>query len=649
MPRFVGIPMENAALYHIILKYTRHITWCKLATQLRDVKRRARRAQLMPCEERNATPMKFASMRKATALLASVAALVSLAACGGNSNTTAQVTNDTNSAEPQEGTPINAASYPMPATDKAYNNPQDRSNLKQGGTLTLATVEVGPDFNALSVNGNTAYMSTFWKYYMPSIWDYSVDGSKAEPNPNYVTKVEETSSDPETIKFTINEKASWNNGTPITWKDFYSTWKVSNGESDQFTPAITTGYDSIESVKAGDNDKEVVVTFKNKFYPYQAVFQQLYPSMAYDENDLAKSADTFSNGWSKNPHADEWGAGPFTIKDFDDNHITFVPNEKWWGDKPMLDSVTYKQMEASASINAFKNGEIDGTGVGSSDRLATAKTVEGAYLRRTYDTGVSTVNINGKSENTADVNLRKAFVQSLDRSQLAKIDFNGLDWTEKVPGSVIMPQFQAGYEDNMPADSAFSTENAKKTLEAAGYTMGSDGYYTKDGKTAGFTYTTFSDAATTKAKAQAIQKMAKDAGIKIDIDIKAQNEFSKTVSSGKWDMIGLGWSASDPFGYSSSSYQLFGSDSESNYGFVGTSEIDDILKKVVQTEDSTEAIKLFNQAEKKYMELYTQIAYENGPIMFACKQGLANYGPAGYASVLTTGVPNHTENIGWQK
>ncbi|MBT1178116.1 ABC transporter family substrate-binding protein [Bifidobacterium vespertilionis] len=594
--------------------------------------------------------MKFApTMRKATALLASVAALVSLAACGGNgANTNATVKNDTTTTEPQEGTPINQESYPMPDATKAYNNPKDRSALKQGGTLTLAITEIGPDFNALSVNGNTTYMSAIWKYYMPTIWDYSVDGSEATPNTNFVTKVEETSSDPETIKFTINDKATWNNGTPITWKDFYSTWKVSNGESNKFSPAITTGYDSIESVKAGDNDKEAVVTFKNKFYPYQAVFQQLYPSMAYDESDLDKSADTYTTGWSKNPHADEWGAGPYTIKEFDDNHITFVPNEKWWGDKPLLDSVTYKQMEPSASINAFKNGEIDGTGVGTADRLATAKTVEGAYLRRAYDSGVSTLTINGKGANTSDVNLRKAFVQAVDRSQLQKISFNGLSWEEKVPGSVIMPQFQSGYEDNMPSDSAFSTDNAKKTLEAAGYTMGSDGYYAKDGKTAGFTYTTFSDSATTKALAQAIQKMAKDAGIKIDIDIKASNEFSKTVTSGNWDMIGLGWSASDPFGYSTSAYQLYGSDSESNYGYVGSKEVDDQLKQIVQTEDSKTAIDMFNKAEKEFMQLYTQIPFENGVVMFACKKGLANYGPAGYASILTMGLGNHTENIGWE-
>ena len=39
--------------------------------------------------------------------------------------------------------------------------------------------------------------------------------------------------------------------------------------------------------------------------------------------------------------------------------VTFVPNEKWWGNKPKLDKIVYKQMADTASLNAFQNGEID--------------------------------------------------------------------------------------------------------------------------------------------------------------------------------------------------------------------------------------------------------------------------------------------------
>ena len=93
--------------------------------------------------------------------------------------------------------------------------------------------------------------------------------------------------------------------------------------------------------------------------------------------------------------------------------------------------------------------------------------------------------------------------------------------------------------------------------------------------------------------------MAKTVGIKVSIDIKASNTFSDTVSSGNWDMIGLGWSASDPFGYASSAYQLYGSKSESNFSFTGTDEIDKELESIPGIKDSTKAIAQFNKAEKE--------------------------------------------------
>ena len=81
---------------------------------------------------------------------------------------------------------------------------------------------------------------------MPCIWEYPADGSleNIKPNTNYVTKVEQTSDSPETVVFTINDKASWNDGTPITWKDFESTWKVPRAaratSSPRPSPLVTT-------------------------------------------------------------------------------------------------------------------------------------------------------------------------------------------------------------------------------------------------------------------------------------------------------------------------------------------------------------------------------------------------------------------------
>ena len=140
-----------------------------------------------------------------------------------------------------------------------------------------------------------------------------------------------------------------------------------------------------------------------------------------------------------------------------------------------------------------------------------------------------------------------------------------------------------------------------------------------------------------------MQSMAKDAGIKLNIDNHPASEFSDIVTSHKFQILGLGWSASDPYGYSSSGTQIYGSTSESNFSFVGSEEIDQELAAVGQIEDTDEAISAFNAAEKKALALYAQVPYDNGPVITAVKQGLANYGPSGYQ-----GLNPHWENIGWQ-
>lgn len=254
--------------------------------------------------------MSFASTaRKVTAFAAAAATLLALGACGNSNNGSAGNNGAKSTSEPQEGVPTNyTGSFPMPDPGKAYNNAKDRGELKQGGTLTLPITEIGPNWNNIDVNGNTVYMEGLWRFYMPHIWEYPADGSmeNIKPNANYVTKVEQTSDSPETVVFTINDKASWNDGTPITWKDFEATWKVQSGKSDKFTPALTTGYDQIKSVTKGDTDKQAVVTFEKDFYPYQSLFNLLYPSEALTGDDT-KDGETFSKGWSNDSHSDKWG------------------------------------------------------------------------------------------------------------------------------------------------------------------------------------------------------------------------------------------------------------------------------------------------------------------------------------------------------
>jgi peptide/nickel transport system substrate-binding protein len=111
----------------------------------------------------------------------------------------------------------------------------------------------------------------------------------------------------------------------------------------------------IDSVTKGDSDKQAVVTFKQEYPWWEGLFNYVLPPQV-------KDADTFNTG-----------------------EVSFVKNEKWWGDEGELDKITYRYLEDQASLNAFQAGELDATRVATKDRFATASNMgdKGGYPHRT--------------------------------------------------------------------------------------------------------------------------------------------------------------------------------------------------------------------------------------------------------------------------
>ena len=107
--------------------------------------------------------------RKLTALAAATAALAMLlAGCGaGNGNGSS---NASSATEPPAGIDSSYNRRPAHAEGhrRRYDNHQSRDNVKDGGTLTLSIVEIGPNWNYLSSDGNTGYLSELWSWYQPA-------------------------------------------------------------------------------------------------------------------------------------------------------------------------------------------------------------------------------------------------------------------------------------------------------------------------------------------------------------------------------------------------------------------------------------------------------------------------------------------------
>ena len=437
------------------------------------------------------------------------------------------------------------------------------------------------------------------------------------------------------VTYDINPDAVFNDGTPIDWRVFETMWKFNNAENPDVVANSTDGYDQIESVTAGESDKQAVVTYKQAYPWWQALFDRvLHPSVA--------DAQTFNEGYLKNPHP-EWGAGPYKVDQFDYNSgtVSFVPNEKWWGEKPKLDKVTYRQMESQATINAYQAGEVDAVEITNKDHLAVAKTVKDTVLRATLRPSNYLVTLNAKTPNLEDVKVREAVFTGINRETLAQVRFNGMDYTENLPGSFALFQNQKGYQDNFGGLVTYDQDKAKQLLDEAGWTEGSDGIREKDGKKLTLRYVTFGDSQLVKSTAAAMQKMLKDIGVDLQVAERPSSDFSKVIAEREFDVLTSGFTSYDPYGVAYFK-QVYASDSELNKSGTGTPEMDKKIAELQQLPTQEEQIKRANELEKEALQQYGIMPYVNGPQLYATKNGLANYGS--YAFAL---VPK--ENIGWAK
>ena len=560
--------------------------------------------------------------------LAAIAGLstisLTLTACAGDGAESTSTGTSAESSQAAESTGESTGGLEINAAGDY--NPLERDQIQDGGELTMAITEMAEQQNVFHANMNR-YTRNVWDKYNPQLTLFDGDGTY-HPNPAYLSEVKDEVVDGKTVvTYTIVDEANYNDGTPIDWKSFENTWKFNNGSNPDVQVNSTDGYELIESVTRGETDKQAVVTYKQAYPWWEGLFGNLVPPQV-------DSADTFMNAYLKQLHP-EWGAGPFKVENvnFETGEVSFVRNEKWWGEPAKLERISYRAMEDQASINAFRAGEIDLTGVGSRDRLETARQMgDQADIRVSLRPSNFLLTINSEAPGLEDPKVREAIMTAIDRSQLAAIRFNGLDYTEDLPGSFTLFQTQDGYEDNFGSVVQYDQEKAKKLLEEAGYS---------EANPLSVRYVTLGDSPMVQATTSAIQSMLRAVGIDVQVEERPSSDFSKVTSEKDFDLFMSGFSSSDPFGVAYFG-QLYASDSELNKSGTGSAELDAKIEELQKIEDADEQIKRANELEKEAFGEFGIMPYANGPEMVATKPGLANLGAMSFAVL-------PIENVGWAK
>lgn len=547
-----------------------------------------------------------------------------LAACGGGSG-------NTTSAE--TGAALGAGDD---ISQLISINERDRSELQAGGTLALAALDLGPNFNVATQTGyttsnlnvmaavNTATVSGLWK--SNATGEYSI-------NTDYCLSYESTETDGvQTIAIKLNPEAKFNDGTPIDIKALQVTHKTLTEEGYNIVdPGV---YAHIASIEEDGDAFSVKVTMTEPYYPLEGLFGTglVHPAMEDPAIFNDGLLDTINNDYLSGPYkVDSWDSAQKVL--------TVVPNENWWGEKPLLERITFRQMETSAARAAFRNGEIDAVGASTLTAYKDVESTSGAEPRRGQNLYAGGLMIN--PERLTDTALRRAIFAAVDRQALATLRFNGLNWTETVPGSMMLMPFADDYQDNYPTE--VGTEVAQKILTDAGYSQSGD-YMAKDGANAKFAITTFGDDPIADATAQTVVQQMKAAGIECTIDKQPDSNYSTVIGNKEYDVTYSGYGVLGDDASSTAEYFYH----SSTYNGVGTPELDEMCDRLRTIQDKTERNALSNEIEKKHMaEVATMIPITNGPEIIFCKTGLANYGSFLFARPYAN--PSAYINAGWVK
>lgn len=526
-----------------------------------------------------------------------------------------------------------AKNAPSAASGAADYNPTAYDKLKDGGTYTTAGTfdDQGNPFNV----NHTLTATRVWAWYNANAITYSPTG-EVRYNPDYFSDVKvSVEGGNQKVVLTINKKAAFNDGTPIDWTAIKATWKANNGSEKDYAASATDGYEQITDVARGKDDKQAVITFKGVYPSWPTLFSTfLHPKAA--------KVDNFNKAYVKKAHP-EWGAGPYTVGKWDTHsgNITFVRNPKWWGKKGKLDKRVYVNLESTAGINAFKNGQLDYVSAVDAESLKQVKGLKGTEIRSGGSPFVYSLNFNTKSSVLRDKAVRKAIQESIDRSQIARIQFQGLDYQEPLPGSGLLYSFQKGYEDNVSAVLKYGPDQAKKELDAAGWKPGSDGVREKGGKKLEVGYTLMGDDPLGKATAGALTAMLKPVGVRLVIKKADDADFSTILSERKFDLFLSGNRSMDPFG-ARSLCEIYCSDRESNLTAAGSPALDKEIRATGDIADLDQQTAAANKVERKALQNYARLPMYSGPSTYSVKKGLANVG----ATMFHNPLP---ETVGWEK
>ncbi|MFT4110755.1 ABC transporter substrate-binding protein [Propionicimonas sp.] len=383
----------------------------------------------------------------------------------------------------------------------------------------------------------------------------------------------EVSSDGLTYTFSLQDGVTFHDGT--AWNAdalIYNIHRYMDKNDPHFDPVLITYYTVLTFVKKVDKVDDMTVTFTLK-QPFAYFLADLYNVYFASPTSLDKDGLT---GQASHPV----GTGPFVFDSLEQNQsISFVRNDKYWGTVPKLDRLTVELIpDPSARTAALRSGRVDWIEAAQPDDLASLEQAGFVATGNAFDWEWSW-QLMTKEKPFNDIRVRQAMNYAIDREAIA----NDLLHGTAVPAYQMFAAASLYYtaDDNLYS---YDPDKATQLLSAAGYPDGVDvkvGYITAG-----------SGAMQAKAMNEALQAQLAKVGIRVTLDPVDFSGMYAKLGGGNtgWQAANQAFSLEQP-----SSWKGFWFGCEGNFFGYCNKEAEKLYDQALVTVDDKERAAMLTQ------------------------------------------------------
>ena len=433
------------------------------------------------------------------------------------------------------------------------------------------------------------------------------------------------------VIITINEKYTWNDGTPVTSADFLEYYKIvahKDYTGIRFDDDIrnVVGIDEYHAGKTKDisgfktlSDKKFEINFKTfnpgilwgGGIPYE-------PIPSHKLKDIPVDKQEAHDITRKSPLS----PGPYYIKEIiPGQQVVFEANPYYYKGEPKVKKVIWKVVPSAQIVAALQAGEYDITVALNADLYSKVKDLKNIKVGVQDDLSYTYIGfklgkwdkekgevITDPNAKMADVRLRKAMAYAIDNNLVGTKFYEGL---RRNATQLMIPAFKEYYDESLKGYT-IDLEKAKQLLDEAGYKdVNGDGIREdKNGQPFKINFASMSGGATAEPIAQYYMQQWKSIGLDVQLTngrlIEINSFYDKVEADDpEIDVYQAAWGT----GSNPNPTAFYGRKAAFNFPRYATPELDAILNKI----NSVEAVdKDFRS--KAYKE-FANYMFENVPVV----------------------------------